>query len=399
MLLLAGLAAGMGGAVLAQPVAAATAPVTEGTDVSNSSLVASWPDVKAAGVTFTGVLAVDGATVTNPEYNAQVTGALAAGLFVMPYVVADPLKVSGADQFTKKAWPVIKGIASAPYKTGGAYLPIALDLEAQPGVTPKVCYGLTQAQMKSWIGAFVNAARSQAHVTPVIYTSAGWWQTCTGGTASFGGAPLWVADYSDATPVLPSGWSGYTFWQRSSTATINGIAGVGQADLDQLEGAATGKAGTSGSFQLRTLGSLAGDPVSYKAVRLPKGVTLTSSGKLSWTKTTPVGALAVTVATTGNPATVNISLLMHTPISIADASRSSTVGKKVKLQVTTSGTDQKHGFTPTLTVSGLPPGLKETGNGLVTGTPTKAGSWAVTVTARDNLDGAASVTFTWTIKK
>jgi GH25 family lysozyme M1 (1,4-beta-N-acetylmuramidase) len=398
MLLLAGLA-GLAGAVLARPVAAATAPVTAGTDVSNGSLVGSWPDVKAAGMTFTGVMTVDGATVTNSEYNAEVTGALAAGLFVMPYVVADPLRVGGADQFTKKAWPVIKGIAASPYRVGGAYLPIALDLESQPKVTPKECYGLTPAQMIGWINAFINAARSQAHVTPVIYTSASWWQDCTGAAASFGGAPLWVADYGVATPAIPAGWAGYTFWQSSGTATINGIAGVGQADLDQFEGAVTGKAATSGSFQVRTLSSLAGGSVSYSAVRLPKGVSLSSSGKLSWTKATPVGALTVTVATTGTPATVNLTLLMHAPITIATAKRSSTVGRTVKLQVTASGTDEKHGFAPTLKATGLPPGLKMNGSGLVTGKPAKAGSWAVKVTATDNLDGTGSATFTWTIKK
>jgi hypothetical protein len=350
---------------------------------------------------FTGVMAFDGASVSNPQYKAEVTGALAAGLFVMPYVVADPLKVSGADQFAKKAWPVIKGIAAAPYKAGGRYLPITLDLEAQAQVTPKECYGLSQGKMLSWINAFVAAARSQAHVTPVIYTTVKWWQDCTGGSKAYGGAPLWVADYGVSTPAIPAGWTGYTFWQRSASGTVNGIGGA--ADLDQLEGAVSARAATSGSFQLRTLSSLAGDPgpVSYSAAKkLPKGVSLSPSGKLSWGPSTPLGALKVTVsAKNAVPATVSETLLVHAPITIATAKRSSTVGKKVGLQVTATGPDKNHGHAPSLKAAGLPPGLTMNASGLVSGKSAKVGSWAVSVTATDNLDGTGSATFTWTIKK
>ena len=54
-------------------------------------------------MTFVGVMAFDGASVSNPSYDAQVAGALSAGLFVMPYVVADPLKVAtgGASSATR----------------------------------------------------------------------------------------------------------------------------------------------------------------------------------------------------------------------------------------------------------------------------------------------------------
>ena len=145
--------------------AAVTAPPAQGTDVSNLTTVTSWASVKAAGITFTGVMAFDGATVSNPSYNTQVTGALAQGLFVMPYVVADPLKIAGAAQFAK-AWPVIDGIASAPYAGGGQYLPVALDMEAQPQVTSDACYGLSKAQMVAWIQAFLTAAQQPSRQRP-----------------------------------------------------------------------------------------------------------------------------------------------------------------------------------------------------------------------------------------
>jgi GH25 family lysozyme M1 (1,4-beta-N-acetylmuramidase) len=392
---------------ISQPAAraAVTQSAALGTDVSNLTTVSSWPDVASAGMTFTGVMAYDGASVANPSYNSQVKGALGEGLFVMPYVIADPLKIAGAAQFAR-AWHAIDGIAGAPYARGGHYLPVTLDMEAQPQVTAKTCYGLTQAQMVSWIKAFTGAARQQAGVTPVLYTSPGWWQACTGNTTAFAGDPLWIADYGVAVPAIPPGWTGYTFWQSSDTATIAGIADPGQADVDQLEGAVTGKAATSGSFQLQTLNSLAGQPVSYAHAGLPKGVSLSTGGRLSWTSSTPLGAFRITVyaasaaraGATVIPAAVSLTLRLHAPIAVAVANRSSTAGTRISLHVTASGPDKNHGFTPTLTASGLPPGLSMTPAGTITGRLTKPGAFTVTVTAADALGGTGSASFTWTVK-
>jgi GH25 family lysozyme M1 (1,4-beta-N-acetylmuramidase) len=391
---------------ISQPArAAATQPAALGTDVSNLTAVSSWPDVASQGITFTGVMAYDGATVANPSYNSQVKGALGEGLFVMPYVIADPLKIAGAAQFAR-AWRAIDGITGAPYARGGLYLPVTLDMEAQPQVTSKTCYGLTQAQMVSWIKAFLGAAKRQTGATPVVYTSPGWWQVCTGNTTAFAGDPLWIADYGVTVPAIPPGWTGYTFWQSSDTATIAGIADTGQADVDRLEGAVTAKAATSGFFQLQTLNSLAGQPVSYAQAGLPKGVSLSASGRLSWTSSTPLGAFHITVyaasaaraGATVIPAAVSLTLRLHAPIAISVANRSSTAGARISLHVTAAGPDKNHGLAPTLAASGLPPGLSMTPAGTITGRLTKPGVFTVTVTAADALGGTGSASFTWTVK-
>ena len=156
--------------------AATTQPLVQGTDVSNLTTVSSWPEVAAAGMSFVGIMAYDGASVSNPSYASQVTGALQAGLYVMPYVVADPLKVAtGADQFTEKAWPAISAVSGATYK-GGQYLPVVLDLESQPLVTSEACYGLTQAQMVTWISQFIAAANKQTGLSTIVYSNPNWWQ-------------------------------------------------------------------------------------------------------------------------------------------------------------------------------------------------------------------------------
>ena len=364
LIIIAGLAVAVAARTAVQEpaaLAAVTQPSIQGTDVSNLTTVTSWPDVKAANMSFVGVMAFDGASVPNKLYDSQVTGALSAGLFVMPYVVADPLKVAtGGEQFTN-AWSVIDSIAAAPYATGGQYLPITLDMESQPLVTSEACYGLTQTQMVSWIGAFIAAAKSQTKALPVIYSNPNWWQACTGNTTAFAATdpPLWIADYDVASPAIPPGWADYTFWQDSDTDTINGIKG--QADLDLMQGAppiVTAASGASGSVQIETLNSLAGQPVSYAATAsLPSYLSLGATGLLSWSSSTPVGMHSVTVTPTSTattpatviPSSVSATIRVHGAIALSAANRSSTAGAPVWLRVTTSGPDQNAGFAPTLT--------------------------------------------------
>jgi len=387
-------------------LAATTQPAVEGTDVSNLTTVSSWPDVKGAGMSFVGILAYDGASVSNPSYNAQVTGALGQGLYVMPYVVADPLKVAtGADQFTEKAWPAISSVPGEAYKAGGQYLPIVLDLESQPLVTPEACYGLTQAQMVTWIGQFIAAAKSKTGLSPVVYSNPNWWQACTGNTTAFAGDPLWIADYGVTSPAIPPGWAGYTFWQSSDSGSVNGISGA--ADLDNMLGApSTATVSTTGSIQLETLNSLAGQPVSYApAGSLPSHFALSAAGKLSWSSAS-VGTYSVAAtptSTAATPATVipsslSLTVRVHGAIAIANTARSSTAGTPVSFRETTTGLDQNAGYAPTLKASGLPSGVSMSTAGVITGWPTRYGTYKVTVTASDAVGGSGSASFTWTVK-
>jgi GH25 family lysozyme M1 (1,4-beta-N-acetylmuramidase) len=404
--IIAGLVAAVAVRTAASAPAALAAATVQGTDIYGQTDVTSWPDVKSAGMSFVGIQAYDGATVPNKNYGSQVTGALSQGLFVMPYVFADPLKIAGGAQFTK-AWSVIDSVAAHRYAPGGQLLPIALDLENDPVVTSEYCYGLTPSKAISWITAFVTAAKAKTGVAPIIYTSRTWWQKCTAGTTAFGGHHLWVVDYGVPSPALPSGWTGYTFWQSSDTGSVAGISGA--ADLDQLPvtRTLTARSGTGGSTQLETLNSLAGQPVSYvRASALPAGVSLTSAGRLSWSSATKVGRFQLTVtpaskagpAVTVVPSSVAVTLRVHGTITLWTAHRSVTAGAPIKLAIPFSGADNKAGFAPTLKATGLPPGLAiRTGN-LVTGWASRPGTYEVTVTAADALGGTGSKSFTWTVK-
>jgi len=77
-------------------------------------------------------------------------------------------------------------------------------------------------------------------------------------------------------------------------------------------------------------------------------------------------------------------------------SQSGRVGTAISgLQV--KATDSASGQTLTYSASGLPAGLSINSSGLISGTPTIAGTSNVTVTATDSTGASGSTAFTWTI--
>jgi len=101
---------------------------------------------------------------------------------------------------------------------------------------------------------------------------------------------------------------------------------------------------------------------------------------------TPDGTTAFTSgSTTGNTVTVT-----------NPGNQTGTVGTAASLQI--SATDSQSGQTLTYSATGLPAGLSiNSSTGLISGTPTTANTYSVTVTATDTTGAHGSATFTWTI--
>jgi len=109
-----------------------------------------------------------------------------------------------------------------------------------------------------------------------------------------------------------------------------------------------------------------------------------------------VSSATFSQAVGGEPASVSISYTAP-PVTVTNpGNQTTTAGTPVSLQVTAS--DSVAGQTLTYSATGLPDGLSiNPGTGLITGTPTTAGTSNVTVTATDTTGASSSATFTWTV--
>jgi hypothetical protein len=85
----------------------------------------------------------------------------------------------------------------------------------------------------------------------------------------------------------------------------------------------------------------------------------------------------------------------NTVAVINPGNQTTTAGTAVSLQV--QATDSASGQTLSYSAAGLPAGLSISSAGLITGTPTTAGTSTVTVTAKDTTGATGSATFTWTV--
>ncbi|MFE9423910.1 putative Ig domain-containing protein [Kitasatospora sp. NPDC006697] len=164
----------------------------------------------------------------------------------------------------------------------------------------------------------------------------------------------WHEMMSDQNPA--GGWTNH----------VSGSSYNGQENSDEC---AWLKPGTTGGAAMVNFGSFG----SY-------------AEQASWSNDTNSCAITHAILThgsTGNTVTVT-----------NPGSQSGTVGTPASLQI--KGSDSASGQTLTYTATGLPAGLSISSSGLISGTPTTAGTSSVTVTAKDTTGATGSTTFSWT---
>jgi GH25 family lysozyme M1 (1,4-beta-N-acetylmuramidase) len=254
----------------------------------------NWNRVARAGYKFAAVKGTEGDYYVNQWAASDLKSAKAAGLDAAPYHFAIPNASGGAAQAQF-------AVEYSGYTPGARTLPLMLDIEYDPYVSTdgtNECYGLTAARMRAWLAAFVAETRTLTGQYPVIYTTADWWDTCTGRSAAFGADPMWIAAYGFTSPPMPPGWKTWTLWQYTSSGTVPGVSAAGGTDLDTFSpamvglispGRQTSTAGTRVSLVIASLGAVAGDVLTYSAAGLPPGLAV---GKGAIT-----GTIAATAAT------------------------------------------------------------------------------------------------------
>lgn len=392
-----------------------------GVDVSSHNVEPSWTALRQGGVSFAGIKATEGDYYVNtatsapaqPGYAAEVTHATAAGLYVMPYAFANPYQGDGTTAHpghgsgtcqADYAWQEI----SSGYSSSSRMLPVVLDAEEDPYTATQPgsnsCYGLTTAQMVTWIGQFLTEMQHLAGKPPIVYTDPSFWSACTGNSTAFSSYPLWLADYGIASPPAMPGWGAAAMWQYTSAGTVVGQAGT--VDEDYLaplrQGSTAGEPVTP--VRVRTLATLAspGQVVTWTASGLPPGLQVNAaSGVISGTPA-KVGSFQVTATATpaaGVPSTTSFQWdVTALPITIpALANQSTVIGSRTQIQVRATDPNTGKGKL-TFSATGMPPGTSiSAATGLITGWPFILNSYNVKVTATDSLGVSASAPFTWTI--
>jgi GH25 family lysozyme M1 (1,4-beta-N-acetylmuramidase) len=386
-----------------RPAAAIPSGVVQGVDVAShqhpNGQPIDWSQVAAAGYKFAFIKATEGSYYVNPYYASDLAQARAAGLLVAGYHFANPSYSSGTLQADF-------ALNAQTYAANGATLPFILDVEYDPyGPT---CYGLSTAQMVAWISAFTAEIKRRTGQPTIIYTTAGWWNQCTAGSTAFGSDPLWIASYSSTAPAPAAGWSDWTYWQFTSTATVPGIAVKNGVDVSSFNpamlaavwpGTQSNAAGSSVHVPLRSLNALAGQSITYLRAGLPAGLTIGPSGVIGGTLPTRTAFYRATVTITNSSDSVHIPIgwQVHGPVRLYWPGRQSTpAGGPASLQIRSS--DDQPGCGLQFAATGLPPGLSISPCGQITGWATQPGRYMVHVHAADSSGGTVgAVSFAWTV--
>ena len=362
----------------------------------------TWSSVARAGYRFAFIKATEGGYYVNPYFRADAAAAEAAGLLVAAYHFANPADSSGTLQADY-------ALNHGAYHADGRMLRPVLDIERDPYLT-RVCYGLRPSQMVSWITAFMGRAHRRTGLWPVINTKPAWWNKCTGHSRAFAADQLWVQDHTAGatSPQLPSGWSRWAYWQYSITGKVPGI--TGNTDLDKLNPqllavADPGDQSYPATDQVRVLvrsvNQAAGQALSYTAAGLPSGLTQNpATGVISGRLPASPGSTSVTLtvsAAGAAPVTWHFAWHVHGTVTLtAPPPQAGQAGSKVTLQV--KAQDGLPGCTLRFSAKGLPPGLSISSCGLITGRPTRAGTYHPVIKVTDSTAAIlASAAFTWKI--
>ncbi|MEY2881947.1 MAG: endoglucanase-related protein glucosyl hydrolase family 9 protein [Verrucomicrobiota bacterium] len=182
--------------------------------------------------------------------------------------------------------------------------------------------------------------------------------------------------------VLTATNAGGSVSTTPAIVTVNPVAPVITSPLT-----ATAVVGRSFSYQI-----VAGTTkATYGATNLPAGLTLnTTSGAISGSPTTATGGTPASVVLTAtnvtgtDTKTLLLTVLSPPPIITSAAATSGRVGATFTFNLLATNTPTAYSATD------LPPGLSiNTGTGIITGTPTQAGSFTATIGAA-NASGAVT---------
>ncbi|CDM37063.1 CAZyme family GH25 [Penicillium roqueforti] len=199
--------------------ATAASATVQGFDISSYQPSVDFAGAYKSGARFVMIKATEGTSYTSSTFSSQYTGATNAGLIRGGYHFAQPASSTGA---TQAKYFIAHG---GGWSNDGLTLPGMLDIEYNPsGAT---CYGLSQSAMVAWVKDFGETYKAAEGRYPMIYSTADWWNTCTGGSTAFSADyPLVLASYSTSVGTIPGGWPYQSFWQNTDSYSYGGDSEV-----------------------------------------------------------------------------------------------------------------------------------------------------------------------------
>ncbi len=245
-----------------------------GVDVSSHQGNVDWAGAWAYGSRFAYVKATEGTYYKNEFFGGQYGGAGDQGMLRGAYHFATPNTTSGAEQ---ARFFVANG---GGWSADGRTLPPLLDIEYNPYASlGNSCYNMTPTQMVNWVRDFSNTMRALTGRLPMIYSTADWWNTCTGRSTAFSDHPLHIASYSNyGAGTLAAGWSSYALWQYTSEGPVVGDWNQWPGDMNGLRTFATGSGRAPAvvvpldkSFKVFSAGDFNGDGRADTMVRRADG--------------------------------------------------------------------------------------------------------------------------------
>jgi len=175
-------------------------------DLSHWEAPLDFAAIKAAGIEAVILKCTQGTTFVDPTFAERSVAAPAAGLLVGAY------HFFTTENTTKQIDWFLQHSGSVPV--------LALDFEPDP----------SNETLEASASAMVADLHARTGRWPLLYTGR-WTIPVTDQTLAK--CPLWLAEWG-SDPVLPLGFSAWTFWQYTATATVPGVPGA--CDRDRFAG-------------------------------------------------------------------------------------------------------------------------------------------------------------------
>ncbi|RDS81425.1 putative Ig domain-containing protein [Dyella psychrodurans] len=338
------------------------------------------------GVAFSQTFSASGG---NSPYTYSVSsGSLPAGLSLNASTgtLSGTPTYSGSYNFTIQARDSSTG--TGPYTATQTYsgTVAAPVITVSPSVTPNAAYGQ----------AYTQTFTASGGTAPYTYTLSGGplpaGLSFNAATATLSGVPIQSGTFTFTINAQDHSTGG-TF-TGSKTYTLNVSTAVITFTPSTLPSGSIGTAYNSTTFTAS--GGIAPYHYAISSGSLPAGLTLSSSGTLSGTPTS-AGTFNFSVqATDANNAsgTQPYSISVAAPtLTLSPSTLPSTTAETAYSQsfTTTGGTQP---YTYTLASGSLPPGLSLSTSGVLSGTPTAAGSYTFVVRSTDSSTGTGAPFFT-----